>query len=199
MERAPKGLQKDQAQSAQQLILVEDETPNIEDFSDLDFLLNTGPIATTLNEEIAKELPTISKHLLESDPSPAPSTTSKESPYEVIDKDIDESEYVRMGSDHSIRWSSNSSEFEGSVSSEISFDFNLLYNWVQKKDKSHFARADEQARNLDILYSNRLGEKLYMTTAPILGLPTARHARKIRSKECTDRFYLPTQTIHLGF
>ena len=152
VERAPIGLQKDQTQSAQQLILVEDETQNIEDFSDLDFLLNTGPIATTLNEEIAKELHTISKHLLESAPSPAPSTTSTESPYEVIDADIVESEYVRMESDHSIRWSSNSSEFEGSVSSEISEKLesltariNKLTNIVETGSKGDPTSADGEA------------------------------------------------------
>ena len=147
---APKDFQK--YQSAQQLILVEDETQNIKDFSDLDFLPNIGPIATTLNEEIAMVLPTISKHLLESAPSPARSTASTESPYEVIDKDIDENEYIHMGSDHSIRWSSNSSEFEGSMSSEISEKLesltariNKLTNIVETSSKGEPTSADREA------------------------------------------------------
>ena len=67
--------QSPQTQAAQPLpiILLENETQNLEDNSDLDFLPNFGLIAVTLHDEIAMEL---SKHLLESAPSPAPSTTS---------------------------------------------------------------------------------------------------------------------------
>ena len=39
------------------------------------------------------------------------------------------------------------------------FDLSFLQNWMHKKEKGRFARADEQARNLAILYSNKLGEK----------------------------------------
>ena len=146
VERAPKGLQIYQTRSTQQLILLEDETQNIEDFSDLEFLPNIGPIAVTLHEEIAMEL---SKLLLESAPSPAPSTTSTESPYEVVDEDIDESEYIHMGSG---RWSSNSSEFEGSMSSEISEKLesltariNELTNIVETSSKGEPTSADGEA------------------------------------------------------
>ena len=69
------------------------------------------------------------------------------------------------------------------------FDMSFLKNWMGKKVKGRHYRADEQARSLAILYSNKLGEKLYTTTAPLLGLPCARQARKIRSKDSTH--YLP--------
>ena len=42
-----------------------------------------------------------------------------------------------------------------------------------------------------ILYSNKLGEKLYTTTAPLLGLPSVRQARKICAKDIGDQHYLP--------
>ena len=57
------------------------------------------------------------------------------------------------------------------------FDCSFLENWLQKKLKGRYARADEQARKLAILYSNKLGEKMYTTTAPLLGLPKVRQAR----------------------
>ena len=66
-----------------------------------------------------------------------------------------------------------------------------LQNWLHKKQKGRYARADGQARKLAILYSNRQGEKLYTTTAPMLGLPSARQARRISTKEIGDQYYLP--------
>ena len=69
------------------------------------------------------------------------------------------------------------------------FDTNFLKNWIGKKAKGRHYHADEQARSLTILYSNKLGEKMYSTTAPILGLPSARQARKIRAKNANC--YLP--------
>ena len=57
------------------------------------------------------------------------------------------------------------------------FDTNFIKNWIGKKAKGKFFRADEQARNLVILYSNKLGERMYTTTAPIMGLPCARQAK----------------------
>ena len=71
------------------------------------------------------------------------------------------------------------------------FDLSFLENWMKKKLKGRYARADEQARKLTILYSNKLGEKLYTTTAPLLGLPCARQAQKICAKEIGDHHYLP--------
>lgn len=71
------------------------------------------------------------------------------------------------------------------------FDFNFLSNWIGKKEKGCHFKADDQARNLAILYSNKLGEKMYTTTAPLLGLPSVRQARKIRSADIGDKFYLP--------
>ena len=71
------------------------------------------------------------------------------------------------------------------------FDYSFLANWLQKKLKGRYARADEQARKLAILYSNKLGEKMYTTTAPLLGLPEARQARRIHSRDLADHYYLP--------
>ena len=62
---------------------------------------------------------------------------------------------------------------------------------MHKKLKDRYARADEQARKLTILCSNKLGEKLYTTTAPLLGLPSVRQARKICAKDIGDQYYLP--------
>ena len=61
------------------------------------------------------------------------------------------------------------------------FDLSFLQNWIHKKGR--YATADDQACKLAILYSNRLGEKMYTTTAPLLGLPSARQARRICAKE----------------
>ena len=71
------------------------------------------------------------------------------------------------------------------------FDCSFLENWLQKKLKGRYARADEEARKLAILYSNKLGEKMYTTTAPLLGLPKVRQARRIRSKDSSDHYYIP--------
>lgn len=70
------------------------------------------------------------------------------------------------------------------------FDLSFLKNWMHKKQKGRYASADEQACKLTILYSNKLGEKLYTTTAPLLGLPSVRQARKIRAKDIGDQHYL---------
>ena len=69
------------------------------------------------------------------------------------------------------------------------FDLSFLKNWIGKKAKGRYYHADEQARNLTVLYSNKLGEKMYSTTAPLLGLPCARQARKIRAQHV--HCYLP--------
>jgi len=50
------------------------------------------------------------------------------------------------------------------------FDLNFISTWLGKKDKGKFYKADEQARRLVILFSNKLGEKMYSTTAPLLGI-----------------------------
>ena len=71
------------------------------------------------------------------------------------------------------------------------FDCSFLNNWLSKKHKGRFHHADEQARNLAILLSNRLGEKLYSTLAPMMGLPSHRQAQKIRSKDIGTNVYLP--------
>ena len=71
------------------------------------------------------------------------------------------------------------------------FDINFLNTWLLKKDKGMYARADQQARNLMILLSNKLGEKMYTTLAPVLGLPNSRQAQKVRAKETAKHHYLP--------
>ena len=59
------------------------------------------------------------------------------------------------------------------------FDMSFLQKWLHKKDKGRVAHADEHARNLAVLYSNCLREKMYTTTAPMLELPSARQAWRI--------------------
>ena len=71
------------------------------------------------------------------------------------------------------------------------FDTSFLKNWLGKKAKGKYYHADEQARSLAVLYSNKLGEKMYTTTAPLLGLPTVRQARRIRAHESSECHYLP--------
>ena len=71
------------------------------------------------------------------------------------------------------------------------FDMNFLSNWVGKKIHGRNYHADDQARNLAILLSNKLGEKLYTTTAPILGLPLARQAQRIRASDKSGFSYMP--------
>ena len=66
------------------------------------------------------------------------------------------------------------------------FDMSFLKNWVGKKAKGRHYRADEKARSLAILYSNKLGEKMYRKTAPLFGLPSARQAQGLDT--------LPTRT-----
>ena len=41
------------------------------------------------------------------------------------------------------------------------FDFSFLKNWIGKKSKGQYFYADEQARALAILYSNKLGETIH--------------------------------------
>ena len=71
------------------------------------------------------------------------------------------------------------------------FDLNFLDNWLAKKVNGRFFHAGEQARNLAILLSNRLGEKMYSTVAPIMGLPLAHQTQRLRAKECTSFTYMP--------
>ena len=71
------------------------------------------------------------------------------------------------------------------------FDLNFLDNWLAKKVNGRYFHAGEQARNLAILLSNRLGEKLYSTVAPMMGLPLTRQAQRLRAKECTSFTYMP--------
>ena len=67
------------------------------------------------------------------------------------------------------------------------FDLSFLQNWLHKKQKGRYARADGQARKLAILYSNRLGEKLYTTTAPMLGLlQLGKHGELVQRRSVTS-------------
>ena len=71
------------------------------------------------------------------------------------------------------------------------FDFSFLSNWLVKKSQGNLCHADEQARALAVLYSNKLGEITYSQIAPMLALPSARQARRIRAKDCREHPYLP--------
>ena len=54
------------------------------------------------------------------------------------------------------------------------FDVNklsVLDNWLAKKVNGRYSHTGEQAYNLAIPLSNRLGEKLHLTVAPMMGLP----------------------------
>ncbi len=51
------------------------------------------------------------------------------------------------------------------------------------KLKGRYFHADEQAGSLAILLSNKLGYKMYSTVAPMMGLPLARQARKVRTQD----------------
>lgn len=62
------------------------------------------------------------------------------------------------------------------------FDMSFLSNWLGKKAKGRFHRADEQARSLAILYSNKLGEKLYTTNLLFLAFQVLDKHRKFVQK-----------------
>ena len=63
-------------------------------------------------------------------------------------------------------------------------DFNLSFiaNWLGKKSKGCYCHAEEQARSLTVLYSNKLGERAYNKIAPMLWLPVAHQACKILTR-----------------
>lgn len=71
------------------------------------------------------------------------------------------------------------------------FDLNFLDNWLGKKVNGRLYHAGEQARNLAILLSNRLGKKMYSTVAPIMGLPLARQTQRLRSTDNSSYTYMP--------
>ena len=71
------------------------------------------------------------------------------------------------------------------------FDLNFLDNWLSKKVNGRFFHAGQQARSLAILLSNTLGEKMYSTVAPMMGLPLARQAQRLRAKGCSSFTYMP--------
>ena len=71
------------------------------------------------------------------------------------------------------------------------FDTSFLSNWLGKKGGHCFFHTDEQARNLAVLLSNRLREKMYSTIAPMMGLPGARQAQRIRAKDRGCSTYMP--------
>ena len=59
------------------------------------------------------------------------------------------------------------------------FDLNFLDNWLAKKVNGRFFHAIEQAGNLAILLSNRSGEKMHSTAAPMMGLPLVRQTQRL--------------------
>lgn len=73
----------------------------------------------------------------------------------------------------------------------IDLDFSLLSNWLKKKLKGRYCHADQQARSLAVLYSNKLGEKTYSEVSSMLALPGVRQARRVRSCDSAHRHCLP--------
>ena len=71
------------------------------------------------------------------------------------------------------------------------YDLGFLKNWLGKKVKGRYFHASEQVRNLAILLSNRLGEKMYSSVAPMMGLPLAREAQRLRAKGRHPFTYMP--------
>ena len=71
------------------------------------------------------------------------------------------------------------------------FDLSFLQNWMHKKEKGRFARADEQARNLAILYSNNLGEKCTQQQHQSSAYHVLAKIEIFRSKEAFNQHYLP--------
>lgn len=59
------------------------------------------------------------------------------------------------------------------------------------KKGGKYSRADDQARNLAILFSNKLGETMYSSIAPILGLQSFRQVQRVKSKINGEKYYLP--------
>ena len=59
--------------------------------------------------------------------------------------------------------------FNESKLSQIDLNF-LRVSWLGKKVNDKSFHAGDQARNLGIPLSNRLGEKIYITMVPIMGL-----------------------------
>ena len=57
--------------------------------------------------------------------------------------------------------------------------------------KGRHYTADQQAPNLAILLSNKLGERMYSTIAPMMGLPLARQAQRLRAADCCSMTYMP--------
>ena len=66
-----------------------------------------------------------------------------------------------------------------------------VFNWLGKKIKGRFYHASEQAKHLAILLSNKLGEKMYTSIAPIMGLPITRQAQRLHAKEHSNSVYMP--------
>ena len=71
------------------------------------------------------------------------------------------------------------------------FDLSFIHNWTDKKVHGRHCKADEQARAMAVLYSNRLGQKTYSELAPILGLPGMRQTQKLKSKLVSHEHYMP--------
>ena len=71
------------------------------------------------------------------------------------------------------------------------FDISFITNWVGKKAKGQYYRADLQARSLAVLYCNRLGQKTYNELSPILGLPCLRQAQRTKRKLLEEQMFMP--------
>ena len=71
------------------------------------------------------------------------------------------------------------------------FDISFMENWVSKKAKGRYCRADAQARSLAVLYCNRLGQKTYIEVSPLLGLPGVRQVQRLKRKLLETQVYMP--------
>jgi len=59
------------------------------------------------------------------------------------------------------------------------------------RHNGRFFHADEQTQNIGILLSNRLGEEMYSTVAPMMGLPLAHQVQRLKAKERSLYTYMP--------
>ena len=71
------------------------------------------------------------------------------------------------------------------------FDISFMENWVNKKAKGCYCRADVQARSLAVLYCNKLGQKTYSEVSPLLGLPGVRQVQRLKRKLQENQNYMP--------
>ena len=67
------------------------------------------------------------------------------------------------------------------------FDISFMENWVNKKAKGHYCRADAQAHSLAVLY----WDKKHSEVSPLLGLPGVRQVQRLKRKLQENHNYMP--------